>query len=139
MAANRARYQYNGLGHRQESRRAIQKKKLEKLDPQRRARHEIGNSRLITYTLDLQPDSTITFWSDRRAKSQRYFWDGNVAAYAKRMGKGNYYLRTNWGIPAEAYDSAGTIRELWIRSSGKTWYQNQGKMDIVWLYRIPKR
>ena len=53
-AGKQARYQYNGLGHRigkQEG--VLPKEKLEKLDPQSRIGMEIGNSRQITYTLDL--------------------------------------------------------------------------------------
>ena len=46
--------QYNGLGHRVGKQEGVlPKEKLEKLDPQRRVGMEIGNSRQITYTLDL--------------------------------------------------------------------------------------
>ena len=53
-AGKQARYQYNGLGHRVGKQEGVlPKEKREKLDPQSRIGMEIGNSRQITYTLDL--------------------------------------------------------------------------------------
>ncbi|MCB7329333.1 hypothetical protein LIZ49_16640, partial [Mediterraneibacter faecis] len=80
-AGKQARYQYNGLGHRVGKQEGVlPKEKLEKLDPQRRVGMEIGNSRQITYTLDLTRQYYNLLERTEESQSQRYFWDGNVAA-----------------------------------------------------------
>ena len=81
-AGKQARYQYNGLGHRVGKQEGVlPKEKLEKLDPQSRVGMEIGNSRRITYTLDLTRQYYNLLERTEESQSQRYFWDGNVAAY----------------------------------------------------------
>ena len=67
---------------------------MEKLDPQSRIGMETGNSRQITYTLDLTRHYNLLERAEE-SRNQRYFWDGNVAAYEEN-GERNYYLRTNW-------------------------------------------
>jgi RHS repeat-associated protein len=112
-AGKQARYQYNGLGHRigkQEG--VLPKEKLEKLDPQSRIGMEIGNSRQITYTLDLTRQYYNLLERTEENRSQRYFWDGNVAAYEEN-GERNYYLRESYGY--------GVF--------GEDLYQNQGKIQ----------
>ena len=129
-AGKQARYQYNGLGHRvgkQES--VLPKEKLEKLDPQRRVGMEIGNSRQITYTLDLTRQYYNLLERTEESQSQRYFWDGNVAAYEEN-GERNYYLQDELGSPLRIEDSAGTIKENYgYGAFGEDLYQNQGKMQ----------
>lgn len=129
-AGKQARYQYNGLGHRvgkQES--VLPKEKLEKLDPQRRVGMEIGNSRQITYTLDLTRQYYNLLEKTEESRSQRYFWDGNVAAYEEN-GERNYYLQDELGSPLRIEDSAGTIKENYgYGAFGEDLYQNQGKMQ----------
>ena len=100
-AGKQARYQYNGLGHRVGKQEGVlPKEKLEKLDPQRRVGMEIGNSRQITYTLDLTRQYYNLLERTEESQSQRYFWDGNVAAYEEN-GERNYYSRMS-GSPLEA-------------------------------------
>ena len=110
-AGKQARYQYNGLGHRigkQEG--VLPKEKLEKLDPQSRIGMEIGNSRQITYTLDLTRQYYNLLERTEENRSQRYFWDGNVAAYEEN-GERNYYLQDELGSPLRIEDSARNLRE----------------------------
>ena len=106
-AGKQARYQYNGLGHRVGKQEGVlPKEKLEKLDPQRRVGMEIGNSRQITYTLDLTRQYYNLLERTEESQSQRYFWDGNVAAYEEN-GERNYYLQDELGSPLRIEDSAG--------------------------------
>ena len=125
-----ARYQYNGLGHRvgkQEG--ALPKEKLEKLNPQNRIGMEIGNSRQITYTLDLTRQYYNLLERTEENRSQRYFWDGNVAAYEEN-GERNYYLQDELGSPLRIEDSAGNLRESYgYGAFGEDLYQNQGKIQ----------
>ena len=129
-AGKQARYQYNGLGHRVGKQEGVlPKEKLEKLDPQRRVGMEIGNSRQITYTLDLTRQYyNLLEWTEE-SQSQRYFWDGNVAAYEEN-GERNYYLQDELGSPLRLEDSVGTIKESYgYGAFGEDLYQNQGKMQ----------
>ena len=129
-AGKQARYQYNGLGHRigkQEG--VLPKEKLEKLDPQSRIGMEIGNSRQITYTLDLTRQYYNLLERTEESKNQRYFWDGNVAAYEEN-GERNYYLQDELGSPLRIEDSAGNLRESYgYGAFGEDLYQNQGKIQ----------
>ena len=112
-AGKQARYQYNGLGHRigkQEG--VLPKEKLEKLDPQSRIGMEIGNSRQITYTLDLTRQYYNLLERTEENRSQRYFWDGNVAAYEEN-GERNYYLQDELGSPLRIEDESGFTRETY--------------------------
>ena len=129
-AGKQARYQYNGLGHRVGKQEGVlPKEKLEKLDPQRRVGMEIGNSRRITYTLDLTRQYYNLLERTEESQSQRYFWDGNVAAYEEN-GERNYYLQDELGSPLRIEDSAGTIKESYgYGAFGEDLYQNQGKMQ----------
>ena len=129
-AGKQARYQYNGLGHRVGKQEGVlPKEKLEKLDPQRRVGMEIGNSRQITYTLDLTRQYYNFLERTEESQSQRYFWDGNVAAYEEN-GERNYYLQDELGSPLRIEDSAGTIKESYgYGAFGEDLYQNQGKMQ----------
>ena len=129
-AGKQARYQYNGLGHRVGKQEGVlPKEKLEKLDPQRRVGMEIGNSRQITYTLDLTRQYHNLLERTEESQSQRYFWDGNVAAYEEN-GERNYYLQDELGSPLRIEDSAGTIKESYgYGAFGEDLYQNQGKMQ----------
>ena len=129
-AGKQARYQYNGLGHRVGKQEGVlPKEKLEKLDPQRRVGMEIGNSRQITYTLDLTRQYYNLLERTEERQSQRYFWDGNVAAYEEN-GERNYYLQDELGSPLRIEDSAGTIKESYgYGAFGEDLYQNQGKMQ----------
>ena len=129
-AGKQARYQYNGLGHRVGKQEGVlPKEKLEKLDPQRRVGMEIGNSRQITYTLDLTRQYHNLLERTEESQSQRYFWDGNVAAYEEN-GERNYYLQDELGSPLRLEDSAGTIKESYgYEAFGEDLYQNQGKMQ----------
>ena len=129
-AGKQARYQYNGLGHRVGKQEGVlPKEKLEKLDPQRRVGMEIGNSRQITYTLDLTWQYYTLLERTEESQSQRYFWDGNVAAYEEK-GERNYYLQDALGSPLRIEDSAGTIKESYgYGAFGEDLYQNQGKMQ----------
>ena len=129
-AGKQARYQYNGLGHRVGKQEGVlPKEKLEKLDPQRRVGMEIGNSRQITYTLDLTRQYHNLLERTEESQSQRYFWDGNVAAYEEN-GERNYYLQDELGSPLRLEDSAGTIKESYgYGAFGEDLYQNQGKMQ----------
>ena len=129
-AGKQARYQYNGLGHRVGKQEGVlPKEKLEKLDPQRRVGMEIGNSRQITYTLDLTRQYYNLLERTEESQSQRYFWDGNVAAYEEN-GERNYYLQDELGSPLRIEDSAGTIKESYgYGAFGEDLYQNQGKMQ----------
>ena len=129
-AGKQARYQYNGLGHRVGKLEGVlPKEKLEKLDPQRRVGMEIGNSRQITYTLDLTRQYYNLLERTEESQSQRYFWDGNVAAYEEN-GERNYYLQDELGSPLRIEDSAGTIKESYgYGAFGEDLYQNQGKMQ----------
>ena len=96
-AGKQARYQYNGLGHRVGKQEGIiPKEKLEKLDPQNRIGMEVGNSRQIAYTLDLTRQYYNLLERTEESQSQRYFWDGNVAAYEENGGR-NYYLQDELG------------------------------------------
>ncbi|WP_379714568.1 RHS repeat-associated core domain-containing protein [Mediterraneibacter gnavus] len=129
-AGKQARYQYNGLGHRvgkQEG--TIPKEKLEKLDPQSRIGMEIGNSRQIAYTLDLTRQYYNLLERTEENQSQRYFWDGNVAAYEEN-GERNYYLQDELGSPLRIEDSVGTIKERYgYGAFGEDLYQNQGEIQ----------
>ena len=129
-AGKQARYQYNGLGHRVGKQEGVlPKEKLEKLDPQRRVGMEIGNSRQITYTLDLTRQYYNLLERTEESRSQRYFWDGNVAAYEEN-GERNYYLQDELGSPLRIEDSAGTIKESYgYGAFGEDLYQNQGEMQ----------
>ena len=129
-AGKQARYQYNGLGHRVGKQEGVlPKEKLEKLDPQRRVGMEIGNSRQITYTLDLTRQYYNLLERTEESQSQRYFWDGHVAAYEEN-GERNYYLQDELGSPLRIEDSAGTIKESYgYGAFGEDLYQNQGKMQ----------
>ena len=129
-AGKQARYQYNGLGHRvgkQEN--VLPKEKLEKLDPQNRIGMEIGNSRQIAYTLDLTRQYYNLLERTEESQSQRYFWDGNVAAYEEN-GERNYYLQDELGSPLRIEDSAGNLRESYgYGAFGEDLYQNQGEIQ----------
>ena len=129
-AGKQARYQYNGLGHRVGKQEGVlPKEKLEKLDPQRRVGMEIGNSRQITYTLDLTRQYYNLLERTEESQSQRYFWDGNVAAYEEN-GRRNYYLQDDLGSPLRLEDSFGTIKENYEYGVfGEDLYQNQGKIQ----------
>ena len=129
-AGKQARYQYNGLGHRVGKQEGVlPKEKLEKLDPQRRVGMEIGNSRQITYTLDLTRQYHNLLERTEESRSQRYFWDGNVAAYEEN-GERNYYLQDELGSPLRLEDSAGTTKESYgYGAFGEDLYQNQGKIQ----------
>ena len=129
-AGKQARYQYNGLGHRVGKQDGIiPKEKLEKLDPQNRIGMEIGNSRQITYTLDLTRQYYNLLERTEENRSQRYFWDGNVAAYEEN-GEQNYYLQDELGSPLRIEDSAGNLRESYgYGAFGEDLYQNQGKIQ----------
>ena len=125
-----ARYQYNGLGHRVGKQEGVlPKEKLEKLDPQSRIGMEIGNSRQITYTLDLTRQYYNLLERTEESKNQRYLWDGNVAAYEEN-GERNYYLQDELGSPLRIEDSAGNLRENYgYGAFGEDLYQNQGKIQ----------
>ncbi len=129
-AGKQARYQYNGLGHRVGKQEGIiPKEKLEKLDPQRRVGMEIRNSRQITYTLDLTRQYYNLLERTEEDKSQRYFWDGNVASYEEN-GERNYYLQDELGSPLRIEDSAGTIKESYgYGAFGEDLYQNQEEIQ----------
>ena len=129
-AGKQARYQYNGLGHRVGKQEGIlSKEKLEKLDPQSRIGMEIGNSRQITYTLDLTRQYYNLLERIEESRSQRYFWDGNVAAYEEN-GERNYYLQDELGSPLRIEDSAGIFKESYgYGAFGEDLYQNQGKIQ----------
>ena len=129
-AGKQARYQYNGLGHRVGKQEGVlPKEKLEKLDPQRRVGMEIGNSRQITYTLDLTRQYYNLLERTEESESQRYFWDGNVAAYEEN-GERNYYLQDELGSPLRIEDSFGTIKENYgYGVFGEDLYQNQGEIQ----------
>ena len=128
-AGKQARYQYNGLGHRVGKQDGIiPKEKLEKLDPQNRIGMEIGNSRQIAYTLDLTRQYYNLLERTEENRSQRYFWDGNVAAYEEN-GEQNYYLQDELGSPLRIEDSAGILKESYgYGAFGEDLYQNQGKV-----------
>ena len=129
-AGKQARYQYNGLGHRVGKQEGVlPKEKLEKLDPQRRVGMEIGNSRQITYTLDLTRQYHNLLERTEESRNQRYFWDGNVAAYEEN-GERNYYLQDELGSPLRIEDSAGRIKESYgYGAFGEDLYQNQGEIQ----------
>ena len=129
-AGKQARYQYNGLGHRVGKQEGVlPKEKLEKLAPQSRIGMEIGNSRQITYTLDLTRQYYNLLERTEESRSQRYFWDGNVAAYEEN-GERNYYLQDELGSPLRIEDSAGNLRESYgYGVFGEDLYQNQGKIQ----------
>ena len=129
-AGKQARYQYNGLGHRVGKQAGVlPKEKLEKLDPQRRVGMEIGNSRQITYTLDLTRQYHNLLERTEESRNQRYFWDGNVAAYEEN-GERNYYLQDELGSPLRIEDSAGRIKESYgYGAFGEDLYQNQGEIQ----------
>ena len=137
-AGKQARYQYNGLGHRVGKQEGVlPKEKLEKLDPQRRVGMEIGNSRQITYTLDLTRQYYNLLERTEESQSQRYFWDGNVAAYEEN-GERNYYLQDELGSPLRIEDSAGTIKESYgYGAFGEDLYQNQG--DVYDTLKLPEK
>ena len=129
-AGKQARYQYNGLGHRVGKQEGVlPKEKLEKLDPQSRIGMEIGNSRQITYTLDLTRQYYNLLERTEESRSQRYFWDGNVAAYEENEEQ-NYYLQDELGSPLRIEDSAGILKESYgYGAFGEDLYQNQGKIQ----------
>ena len=129
-AGKQARYQYNGLGHRVGKQEGVlPKEKLEKLDPQRRVGMEIGNSRQITYTLDLTRQYHNLLERTEESRNQRYFWDGNVAAYEEN-GERKYYLQDELGSPLRIEDSAGRIKESYgYGAFGEDLYQNQGEIQ----------
>ena len=90
---------------------------------------EIGNSRQITYTLDLTRQYYNLLERTEESQSQRYFWDGNVAAYEEN-GRRNYYLQDDLGSPLRLEDSFGTIKENYEYGVfGEDLYQNQGKIQ----------
>ena len=130
-AGKQARYQYNRLGHRigkQEG--VLPKEKLEKLDPQSRIGMEIGNSRQITYTLDLTRQYYNLLERTEENRSQRYFWDGNVAAYEEN-GERNYYLQDELGSPLRIEDESGFTRETYgYGAFGEDLYGNQGVLQV---------
>ena len=130
-AGKQARYQYNGLGHRigkQEG--VLPKEKLEKLDPQSRIGMEIGKSRQITYTLDLTRQYYNLLERTEENRSQRYFWDGNVAAYEEN-GERNYYLQDELGSPLRIEDESGFTRETYgYGAFGEDLYGNQGVLQV---------
>ena len=130
-AGKQARYQYHGLGHRigkQEG--VLPKEKLEKLDPQSRIGMEIGNSRQITYTLDLTRQYYNLLERTEENRSQRYFWDGNVAAYEEN-GERNYYLQDELGSPLRIEDESGFTRETYgYGAFGEDLYGNQGVLQV---------
>ena len=130
VAGKQARYQYNGLGHRVGKQEGVlPKEKLEKLDPQRRVGMEIGNSRQITYTLDLTRQYHNLLERTEESRNQRYFWDGNVAAYEEN-GERNYYFQDELGSPLRIEDSFGTIKENYgYGAFGEDLYQNQGEIQ----------
>ena len=129
-AGKQARYQYNGLGHRVGKQEGVlPKEKLEKLDPQSRIGMEIGNSQQITYTLDLTRQYYNLLERTEENRNQRYFWDGNVAAYEEN-GEWNYYLQDELGSPLRIEDSAGILKESYgYGAFGEDLYQNQGKIQ----------
>ena len=129
-AGKQARYQYNGLGHRVGKQEGVlPKEKLKKLDPQSRIGMEIGNSRQITYTLDLTRQYYNLLERTEESQSQRYLWDGNVAAYEEN-GERNYYLQDELGSPLRIEDSAGILKESYgYGAFGEDLYQNQGKIQ----------
>ena len=129
-AGKQARYQYNGLGHRVGKQEGVlPKEKLEKLDPQSRIGMEIGNSQQITYTLDLTRQYYNLLERTEENRNQRYFWDGNVAAYEEN-GERNYYLQDELGSPLRIEDSAGILKESYgYGAFGEDLYQNQGKIQ----------
>ena len=129
-AGKQARYQYNGLGHRVGKQEGVlPKEKLEKLDPQSRIGMEIGNSQQITYTLDLTRQYYNLLERTEESQSQRYFWDGNVAAYEEN-GERNYYLQDELESPLRIEDSAGNLRESYgYGAFGEDLYQNQGEIQ----------
>ena len=97
-AGKQARYQYNGLGHRVGKQEGVlPKEKLEKLDPQRRVGMEIGNSRQITYTLDLTRQYYNLLERTEESQSQRYFGMGTWQRM-RRMGKGTITFRMSWEV-----------------------------------------
>ena len=130
-AGKQARYQYNGLGHRigkQEG--VLPKEKLEKLDPQSRIGMEIGNSRQITYTLDLTRQYYNLLERTEESQSQRYFWYGNVAAF-EESGKRSYYLQDELGSPLRIEDESGFTRETYgYGAFGEDLYGNQGVLQV---------
>ena len=130
-AGKQARYQYNGLGHRVGKQEGVlPKEKLEKLDPQRRVGMEIGNSRQITYTLDLTRQYYNLLERTEESQSQRYFWDGNVAAYEEN-GERNYYLQDELGSPLRIEDESGFTRETYgYGAFGEDLYGNQGVLQV---------
>ena len=129
-AGKQARYQYNGLGHRVGKQEGIiPKEKLEKLDPQNRICMEVGNSRQIAYTLDLTRQYYNLLERTEESQSQRYFWDGNVAANEENGGR-NYYLQDELGSALRIEDSAGNLRESYgYGAFGEDLYQNQGEIQ----------
>ena len=130
-AGKQARYQYNGLGHRVGKQEGVlPKEKLEKLDPQSRIGMEIGNSRQITYTLDLTRQYYNLLERTEENRSQRYFWDGNVAAYEEN-GERNYYLQDELGSPLRIEDESGFTRETYgYGAFGEDLYGNQGVLQV---------
>ena len=130
-AGKQARYQYNGLGHRVGKQDGIiPKEKLEKLDPQNRIGMEIGNSRQIAYTLDLTRQYYNLLERTEENRSQRYFWDGNVAAYEEN-GERNYYLQDELGSPLRIEDESGFTRETYgYGAFGEDLYGNQGVLQV---------
>ena len=90
---------------------------------------EIGNSRQIAYTLDLTRQYYNLLERTEESQSQRYFWDGNVAAYEEN-GERNYYLQDELGSPLRIEDSAGNLRESYgYGAFGEDLYQNQGEIQ----------
>lgn len=88
---------------------------------------EIGNSRQITYTLDLTRQYHNLLERTEESRNQRYFWDGNVAAYEEN-GERNYYFQDELGSPLRIEDSFGTIKENYgYGAFGEDLYQNQGR------------
>ena len=131
-AGKQARYQYNGLGHRVGKQEGIiPKEKLEKLDPQNRIGMEVGNSRQIAYTLDLTRQYYNLLERTEESQSQRYFWDGNVAAYEENGGR-NYYLQDELGSSLRIEDSAGNLRESYgYGAFGEDLYQTRGRNSLL--------
>jgi len=102
---------------------------LEKLDPQSRIGMETGNSRQITYTLDLTRQYYNLLERAEESRNQRYFWDGNVTAYEEN-GERNYYLQDELGSPLQIEDNAGNLRESYgYGAFGEDLYQNQRRIQ----------
>ena len=123
----KANYLYNGLGHRVGKQEGVlPKEKLEKLDPQRRVGMEIGNSRQITYTLDLTRQYYNLLERTEESQSQRYFWDGNVAAYEEN-GERTITFRMSWEVRFGLRTVPEQSKRAMDMEPWEDLYQNQGR------------